>query len=981
MHMRARRPIASFVVPVTMLLTSAVGLVAAVGTANAADPATTIASANPYDFTPRVLDGRVLAVQRVGDVVVVGGSFTQIQAAGNNKPILNVPYLFAFDANTGDILTNFAATPNDQVRTIVPTAAGDAVYIGGGFGKVNNVGGRVALVRLSDGSRMPFRAPPMNNEVYEMRLVGNKLLVGGAFATVNNQPHVGLTALDATTGALASYSTPNFGGTAWGLGSTTVRKLDVTPDGSKLIAIGNFDNVDGTTRNQIAMIDLGPTGATLNGWSTDRYPGRNTAGTNLCAKAFDSYMRDVDFSPDGSFFVVVTTGAYRSGTLCDSSARWETNRSTGALQPTWVDYSGGDTSWGVEVAGSIVYVGGHFRWWNNPFRGDAAGPGAVAREGIAALDARNGLPFSWNPTRDRGVGLFDFDVTSTEVWAGSDTDTWAGEYRPRVAGFPLAGGTDLPADRVADLPADVVLLDSTTSGVDQTERFFDGVSVNGTSAQTPAEDWSQARGAVMIDGTVYTGWADGTFKARTFDGTSFGAARNLDLYPNGQATDSRFFGVDVPRITGMFFDRANGRLYYTLKSSNCGSTGQPRACTNGGLYYRYFTPESGVVGAQRFTALNGSLIGASTTSFTQPQGMFLVNGLLYFVDSAGVLKSIPFSPGTDGAAGGPIGTATTVDASRSWTAAGLFASTAHTAVGPNTLPNAAISARCINQTCSFDASSSNDPDGSITSYSFDFGDGTSTGAVSQATAQHVYGVAGQYTATVTVTDNRGGTATAGVTVNPAPISSSIAFRSSAQYASAGSQSKHTITIPGDVQVGDQLVAVVTGSTSGTVADPAGWTRLDEQLDSDVRSVVFTRTAGAADAGASLAFQWSGACKSTIVVAAYSGVSGATASGRIETSTSAVAGHATPSTSVPVDGAWVLSFWADKNTSTTSWTPPAGQVVRGSPAVAAAAGTARVTALLGDDGLPTASGSRSGLTAVADAAATKATMFTIILSPS
>ena len=56
---------------------------------------------------------------------------------------------------------------------------------------------------------------------------------------------------------------------------------------------------------------------------------------------------------------------------------------------------------------------------------------------MAALDSRNGLPFSWNPGRKRGVGLYDFDVTAGQVWAGSDTNTWAGEVRPRLAGFPF----------------------------------------------------------------------------------------------------------------------------------------------------------------------------------------------------------------------------------------------------------------------------------------------------------------------------------------------------------------------------------------------------------------------------------------------------------------------------------------------------------------------------------------------------------------
>lgn len=52
----------------------------------------------------------------------------------------------------------------------------------------------------------------------------------------------------------------------------------------------------------------------------------------------------------------------------------------------------------------------------------------------------------------------------------------------------------------------------------------------------------------------------------------------------------------------------------------------------------------------------------------------------------------------------------------------------------------------------FDASGSNDPDGTISSWSWVFGDGdTSTGE----STNHTYTIAGSYTATLTVTDNRG----------------------------------------------------------------------------------------------------------------------------------------------------------------------------------------------------------------------------------
>src|SRR5205085_3715945 len=129
------------------------------------------------------------------------------------------------------------------------------------------------------------------------------------------------------------------------------RASDVAPAGARLIVVGNFRTVGGLARDQIVMIDLtGATAAVSTTWATTLY-------APICSpNAFDSYMRDVELSPDGSFFVVATTGGPHSGTLCDTAARFETYAVGTALTPTWTDTSGGDTLWGVEVTRSAVYV-------------------------------------------------------------------------------------------------------------------------------------------------------------------------------------------------------------------------------------------------------------------------------------------------------------------------------------------------------------------------------------------------------------------------------------------------------------------------------------------------------------------------------------------------------------------------------------------------------------------------------------------------
>lgn len=391
----------------------------------------TVVSENPADDTPQVLSDSevsnpaVLALAKRRGSIFAGGSFRSVSDGSDTA---SRHHIMKFSAATG-ALASFAPVIDGPVWAIEPYRK--ALFIGGDFTHVNGVP-RPGLVKVSvTNGRVMKRFDPAfaSGTITELQMARGRLIAGGDYRGK-------LKALRPKTGRDTGYLDLRIAGrVARNAGSTDVYRFAVSPDRRRLVAIGNFTSVAGVERWRAVMLNLGKKRARLNAWSYEPLQ-RSCAASSL-----PNYLKDVDFSPDGSYFVLVSTGyvpqAGGLGTdVCDAAARFNTGvRSPSA--PVWINYTGGDTLHSVAVTGAAVYVQGHQRWLDNPEGRDSAGTGAVDRPGIGAIDPDTGRALPWNPGKSRGVGGKDLLATRTGLWVGSDGAKFNGELRRGLAFCPL----------------------------------------------------------------------------------------------------------------------------------------------------------------------------------------------------------------------------------------------------------------------------------------------------------------------------------------------------------------------------------------------------------------------------------------------------------------------------------------------------------------------------------------------------------------
>jgi PKD repeat protein len=288
-----------------------------------------------------------------------------------------------------------------------------------------------------------------------------------------------------------------------------------------------------------------------------------------------------------------------------------------------------------------------------------------------------------------------------------------------------------------------------SSGNDRTGTYGSGVSLGAPGALSGVSDTavtvngSQA-GIVVAPGPV---GGPSTYSAETLFKTTSASGGKVIGFGGSPSGDSGAYDRHV-------YMTDDGRLVFGTWTGSV-NTAVSTASYNDGQWH-HLVATQGVAGMVLY--VDGAQVASNPQTSAQDYGG-------YWRVGGDNLNGWPMQP-SSGYFNGAIDevaiyptqlTATQVQAH--WTRTGL------TPPPPNQLPTAAFTSSCTALGCTFDGSGSADPDGSIASYAWTYGDGD-TGSGPQPS--HTYPFAGDFTVTLAVTDDSGATASVSHVVSPRP---------------------------------------------------------------------------------------------------------------------------------------------------------------------------------------------------------------------
>ena len=142
---------------------------------------------------------------------------------------------------------------------------------------------------------------------------------------------------------------------------------------------------------------------------------------------------------------------------------------------------------------------------------------------------------------------------------------------------------------------------------------------------------------------------------------------------------------------------------------------------------------------------------------------------------------------------------------------------------PNQPPTAVLASSCSGVSCTFDGTGSSDHDGTVKSYAWNFGDGSTSTA---SAPSHTYAAIGNYTVTLTVTDNGGATntATKALTLTKVVASDGFARTTANGWGTADTGGAWTVSPTSAFSTGNGAGAVTLASPGADVTATLGSAR-------------------------------------------------------------------------------------------------------------------------------------------------------------
>ncbi len=451
------------------VLALTVGLVlpsasAQAATVRSASPAATPSGpvlSTPVTSTPHLLPNgsdQIRQIVQCGDTMYAVGTFSQIRRNSTTYARENV---FSFSATKPYAMTSWAPDVNGIVNSITFSGGNCAdAYIGGKFTEIGSTSVRnIAEIDTTVGNVVTTFGHSASAKVETLASYGNHIIVGGSYTYINGSPaDPYLTSLSPVTGKDDGFIRLNISGSYQYAGvsanSTNVYNQAISHGGTLDLVMGDFTSVGGLPRQQIFMLNLATTPATVTAWTSPQWDGSQgeatptdpTAGYPYqCATVEPFYIQAAAWSPDDSTVYIGTTGYHPNGWpigatprngLCDAAAAFPSTQ--GTVYSDWINYTGCDSLYSVAADASAAYFAGHERWSENPNDCDAQGPVAVPAPGIEGLDPATGdLMLNSQGTaglysRSRGLGADDMLVTSAGLWIASDN----------FDGSEMCGGTE-----------------------------------------------------------------------------------------------------------------------------------------------------------------------------------------------------------------------------------------------------------------------------------------------------------------------------------------------------------------------------------------------------------------------------------------------------------------------------------------------------------------------------------------------------------